>query len=236
MGQPAHMGPPGPGGMQGVPPPNQGAYGAPPQQGGPYSHPAGMSPQAPQQQQLPSTGPYAPPPGAQRQQPPAPPSMGGSGPMSGPPMGNAPPPPGPGAPPAGPAGGPPRPPPAKVPAKTGPPPPKYPPGDRSHIPEAHRPAFEVLTNHLNRMKQQTPPQQRRVIEDLERRLNNLFDALNCETLSPAIVDQLLVLTKAMEAHDRPAALAIHVDLLTRGSATDEIGIWMSGVKQLIMRM
>lgn len=30
-------------------------------------------------------------------------------------------------------------------------------------------------------------------EDLERRINPLFDALNCETLSRPIVDQLLVL-------------------------------------------
>jgi len=41
---------------------------------------------------------------------------------------------------------------------------------------------------------------------------------------------------AMAAHDRPAALAIHVDLLTRGSQTDDIGLWMSGIKQLIMRL
>jgi protein transport protein SEC31 len=41
---------------------------------------------------------------------------------------------------------------------------------------------------------------------------------------------------AMEAHDRDAALAIHVDLLTKGSQTDDIGLWMSGLKQLIMRL
>lgn len=29
---------------------------------------------------------------------------------------------------------------------------------------------------------------------------------------------------------------IHVNLLTRGSQTDDIGLWMSGVKQLIMRV
>ena len=40
----------------------------------------------------------------------------------------------------------------------------------------------------------------------------------------------------MEAHDRDAALAIHMDLLTRGSLTDDIGMWMAGVKQLIMRL
>jgi protein transport protein SEC31 len=88
---------------------------------------------------------------------------------------------------------------------------------------------------------------------LERRINPLFDALNCETLSQPVVDQLLVLSRggfyhfrymtiaypaysAMESHDRPAALAIHVDLLTKGSLTDDIGLWMSGIKQLIMRL
>jgi len=86
------------------------------------------------------------------------------------------------------------------------------------------------------MRQTTPPQQKRLVDDLERRINPLFDALNCETLSKPVVDQLLVLTRAMENRDRPAALAIHVDLLTRGSLTDDIGLWMSGVKQLIMRL
>lgn len=86
------------------------------------------------------------------------------------------------------------------------------------------------------MRQTTPPNQKRLVDDLERRLNPLFDALNCETLSAGVVEQLIVLTRAMEARDRPAALAIHVDLLTKGSVTDDIGLWMAGVKQLIMRL
>lgn len=32
-----------------------------------------------------------------------------------------------------------------------------------------------------------------MVEDLERRINSLFDALNCETLSKSVVDQLLIL-------------------------------------------
>ena len=95
----------------------------------------------------------------------------------------------------------------------------------------------------------------RLVDDLERRINPLFDALNCDTLSKPVVDQLVLLTNgmiphllftslshllilgvAMENRDRPAALAIHVDLLTRGSVTDDIGLWMSGIKQLILRL
>lgn len=86
------------------------------------------------------------------------------------------------------------------------------------------------------MRQTTPANQKRLVDDLERRINPLFDALNCETLSKPVVEELVSLTRAMEARDRPAALAIHVDLLTRGSQTDDIGLWMSGIKQLIMRL
>ena len=40
----------------------------------------------------------------------------------------------------------------------------------------------------------------------------------------------------MEAHDKPAALAIHVEVLTRESQTENIALWMSGIKQLILRI
>ncbi|KAJ6498125.1 hypothetical protein C8R47DRAFT_319944 [Mycena vitilis] len=205
---------PGPGQQQ--PPPGF-ARPTPPSGHNPYDAP----PQQQQQQQQQQPGPYGPPPGSQQQR------------MAGPPQGlGGPPPPGGGPPPPGP--------PSAVAAASrapkGPPPPKYPPGDRSHIPEAVQPAYAVISQQLAHLRETTPPQQKRLVDDLERRINPLFDALNCETLSPSVVEQLLVLTRAMESHDRPAALAIHVDLLTRGSQTDDIGLWMSGVKQLIMRL
>ncbi|KAF6753615.1 hypothetical protein DFP72DRAFT_1010406 [Ephemerocybe angulata] len=234
-------------------PPPQGPYGAratpppqhhqqPPPPPGPYA-PQGVQHQPSQQQQQqqfhqqqhqqhqqqqqhghappPPSGPYAPPPGSSSQGlPPPPPSARlGSG--------------GPPPPPGGPASGaPPRAP--AAPARQGPPAPKYPPGDREHIPDHVRPAYNVLVENLNRFKQTTP--QKAVVQALENRLNGLFDALNCETLSPPVVDMLIVLCQAIGAHDRPAALAIHVDMLTRGSQTDDIGMWMAGVKQLIMRL
>ena len=39
------------------------------------------------------------------------------------------------------------------------------------------------------------PQQKRIVDDLERRINPLFDALNCETLSKPVCEQLLVLSQ-----------------------------------------
>ncbi|KAF8828347.1 hypothetical protein HHX47_DHR4000810 [Lentinula edodes] len=201
---------------QATPPPTQSLQQPPP---GPYGPPPGQVPQGPQA----SGGMYAPPPGVRTGpvQPPPPGAAPGAG---------GPPPPPPGAGPVGVA------PPRAAPQKAGPPPPKYPPGDRSHIPEHARPAFEVISKELERLKGSVPLTQKRQVDDLERRINPLFDALNCETLSKPVVEQLLVLTGAMNARDRPAALAIHVDLLTRGSQTDDIGLWMSGVKQLIMRL
>jgi len=74
------------------------------------------------------------------------------------------------------------------------------------------------------------------VDDVERRLNSLFDALNCETLSQYVTDELLNLSQAMAARDRNAALSIHVELLTKGSLTDDIALWMSALKQLIQRM
>lgn len=41
------------------------------------------------------------------------------------------------------------------------------------------------------------PQQKRMVEDLERRIGPLFDALNCETLSPPVCDQLVQLTQGV---------------------------------------
>ncbi|KIK52961.1 hypothetical protein GYMLUDRAFT_63945 [Collybiopsis luxurians FD-317 M1] len=110
------------------------------------------------------------------------------------------------------------------------------PCDRSHIPDYARPAYEVVSREIERLRSSVLPAQKRQVDDLECRNNPLFDALNCETLSRSVVDQLLVLTGALETLDRPAALAIHVDLLTRGSQMGNIALWISGVKELFMRL
>jgi len=94
------------------------------------------------------------------------------------------------------------------------------------------------------------------VDDVEKRLNPLFDGLNCETLSQNVTDALINIARgkspwlrhraihnpdaisftAMQAHDREAAVTLHMELLTRGSQTDDIGLWMSGLKQLLMRL
>ncbi|KAF8837870.1 hypothetical protein BDN67DRAFT_997921 [Paxillus ammoniavirescens] len=221
-----------------APPPGQAPQ--PPQQPGPYAMPPHQTPQLPYAppppvaHAQPQPGHYGPPPPMGHQPPQGPPPRAGGLPLTHHPLAGPPPPQQQGPPGGGPstvstsARAP--------PVSRGPPPPKYPPGDRTHIPESVLPIYNVLTEQLVRLKQTVPPQQKRMVDDLERRINPLFDALNCETLSKSVAEQLLVLTQAMAAHDRESALAIHVDLLTRGSQTDDIGLWMSGIKQLIMRL
>ena len=91
------------------------------------------------------------------------------------------------------------------------------------------------------------------MDDTENRLNVLFDALNNEALSTPVSEQLNDLTEGMyeldmsayiltfavsaiAVRDQRRALEIHLDLLTQGSRTDDIGLWMSAVKQLIIRL
>ncbi|KAH9830086.1 uncharacterized protein C8Q71DRAFT_787175 [Rhodofomes roseus] len=220
-----------------TPPPMQGRLppGAPPQgvpgPSGPYAHPT-PPPHGPPPMGPPGQSQFAHPPPPQQQQP------GPQGQFAPPlPRMNAPP---GGAPPQGPPHGPPRGAPtgngSAALGRTGPPPSKYPPGDRSHISDEIQPVYVVLSGQLERLKQTTPPSQKRLVDDLERRINPLFDALNCDTLSKPVQEKLLVLSRAIEAHDRDGAMALHMDLLTTGSLTDDIGLWMSGVKQLILRL
>ncbi|KAF9226221.1 hypothetical protein BS17DRAFT_776900 [Gyrodon lividus] len=209
-----------------------------PRQPGPYAPPPLQAPQVPYAHPpppahaQPQPGHFGPPPPMSHQPSQGPPPQARGPPQTQHPLTGLLPPQQQGPPGGGPSA---PPPPARAPpAPRGPPPPKYPPGDRTHIPESALSIYSVLTEQLVRLKQTVP--QKRMVDDLERRINPLFDALNCETLSKAVVEQLLILTQAMAAHDRESALAIHVDLLTRGSQTDEIGLWMSGIKQLIMRL
>ncbi|KZT52640.1 hypothetical protein CALCODRAFT_81126 [Calocera cornea HHB12733] len=225
---PPRMPPPGQPRMQ-APPPGRSANGAVPGQPGP------RQPQPPP----PQSGPYAPPPGAS-----ALPSQAMSPPSGQPPQLSR------SSTPSS-VVAPPKP--------AAPQPPKYPPGDRSHIPPSLQPIHQVFIRELEQMKATTPvspgptpatyaerkrrnadgiqqPQQKRVVDDTERRLSNLFDALNCETLSGPVVQQLQQLIGAVQARDLNSAMNIHVRLLTSGTASDNVAIWGPGIKQLLNRI
>ncbi|KAK0197678.1 hypothetical protein F5146DRAFT_1116752 [Armillaria mellea] len=64
---------------------------------------------------------------------------------------------------------------------------KYSPGDCIHISDILRPVYEILPAQLSYLKQ---AYQKRQINQVERRVNPPFDALNCETLSKPVPEQL----------------------------------------------
>ncbi|CAO1624180.1 unnamed protein product [Parajaminaea phylloscopi] len=234
-----------------VPPPGSGPYGAPPGQHGQqgqHGHPLPPQQQQQQQQQMrqqPGPGPYGPPPQGQQQphhpqqHPPQQPGQFPAGAPLGPPGAMRPPgPPGminrsqtPGA-----GAGPPR---SHTPSGARPGPSgasqfKHPPGDRTHIPEAQRGIFQILSRELQRIKAQTPPAQKRMVDDAERRLNILFDYLNNGLLDAKAVSGLQALTQAVDARNQQAALGIHVQLVT--SASGDFAQALVGIKFVLTRL
>ncbi|KAJ4369094.1 protein transport protein S31 [Neocucurbitaria cava] len=218
----------------------------------------GASPYQPPSSSAPPSNRYAPAPGSQPSAPPhggvppprniaAPPSQFSPVPspyapspaQQAPPQAAAPPPRGPpqGPPRAGPPqGGPPRPDsrPGTGQSQTAPPAnaAKYPPGDRSHIPNASRPIYEILEADMQRIKAKAPAQYKQHVADTEKRLNILFDHLNNEDLlKPDTIQQMNELASNIQAKQYDAAVAIFSDLMT--NKNDEGSNWMVGVKRLI---
>ena len=202
------------------PPPNRSINGGHPaapqaQQQGAYSPQPPSGPYAPQPQA--NAGPYAPQPG--QGGPPGPPGGHRA------PSFNQPPPPGPSGTPQ----------PAPAPARAEPPKPKYPPGDRTHVAPKAQPIVQVLTAELGRLRQVAPPGQHKMVSDTEKRLNLLFDMLNCGTLSDKSVDKVLEIVDAIKARDQQRALELHLGMLTGGGAGDT-GAFQAALKLVIQRM
>ncbi|KAG0147287.1 hypothetical protein CROQUDRAFT_91729 [Cronartium quercuum f. sp. fusiforme G11] len=125
---------------------------------------------------------------------------------------------------------------SQAPPKPEPPKSKYPPGDRSHIPEASKPIHVALARLMGQMRQSLPPNQKKLVDDTERRLNVLFDGLNCETVPATVVDELLEIVKAIESRNLQHALQLHISLLTSGVKSDELTTYMPAIKMLITRL
>ncbi|KAK9717564.1 protein transport protein S31 [Basidiobolus ranarum] len=121
--------------------------------------------------------------------------------------------------------------PVSKPSSPAPAQPKYPPGDRSHIPLAYKPIYVKLNGEFQHVRQIAPANQKRMLDDVEKRLNLLFDALNIESLPEDIIEQVQALTEALVKRDFNTAQQIHLDLVTTQFAI--VGQWMVGVKRLI---
>jgi len=98
-------------------------------------------------------------------------------------------------------------------------------GDRTHIPQASRPIFEILNADMERVKGKAPAQYKAHIVDTEKRLNILFDHLNNEDLlKPDTIQELNELAGHIQARRYDEALTIHSALVT--NKTDEGSNWM----------
>ncbi|CAG8755915.1 9088_t:CDS:2, partial [Gigaspora rosea] len=100
------------------------------------------------------------------------------------------------------------------------------PGDRTHIPNAQKPIFTILSNELLRARQHCPVSwtsyfihfeflihKKKPLDDTEKRLNLLFDALNNDEVSPDVIELLLNLIRDLESRNFHNAINIQVQLM-----------------------
>ncbi|KAK5684567.1 protein transport protein S31 [Elasticomyces elasticus] len=206
--------------QQAPPPPMSGGgslgYGAPPPQGQ-YAA-----------QQAQAGTPYGQPPQQQQQQqpPPPPPAAGAAPPPRGPPRNAT-----PSGPPA-PSRPQPvqqqseallqnQPPSQQVPQQK----PKHPKGDRSHIPPSARPIVDILTPEVLRIKSVAPQTFKPQVDDMEKRINILFDHLNNgDLLSQATVEKVVEIARAVESKDWAKATGLLGEM--QGVVGAEGGLWI----------
>ncbi|KAK5175717.1 protein transport protein S31 [Saxophila tyrrhenica] len=111
--------------------------------------------------------------------------------------------------------------------------PKYPRGDRSHIPPSAQPIVDLLSPEIARIKSSAPQQYKPQVDDMEKRLNILFDHLNNEDLlSESTVQEMIGIAQAVSARDWDRALGLFNEMQAAKSATEGTN-WMVGVKRLI---
>ena len=218
------------------------APGAPPPQRqvapNPYAAQQQPSPYAPQQAQVQS--PYGQPP----QQQALPPSQRAGPPPQGPLRSQAAPPPT-GPPPSGPPRNIAPPPsahraslpqtaadPRSQPETTAPPPSaapsksSYPRGDRSHIPARAQPIVDILTPECARIKSVAPQQYMPRVEDMEKRINILFDHLNNEDLlSEETVGQMVEICNVVQGREWDRAQALFKEMQA-AKLESEGTLWM----------
>ncbi|PIA13497.1 hypothetical protein COEREDRAFT_83423 [Coemansia reversa NRRL 1564] len=109
---------------------------------------------------------------------------------------------------------------------------KYPPGDRSHLPAEWKPIVTSLTGHLEQAKKFAAPAQKRMVDDANRRLESLFDLMNCDTvqMKDKLVPVFGQLVTALDSRQYPLALQNQAELM---SINSDITTNLVGVKHLI---
>ncbi|KAJ1926177.1 protein transport protein S31 [Tieghemiomyces parasiticus] len=108
---------------------------------------------------------------------------------------------------------------------------KYPPGDRSHIPDGQKIIFTALTAGLQQARAVAGPTQKRMMDDTEKRLHQLFDLMNGGDLPASLEEPLTALAHALQNRDFNQAHQVYLKLIH--SNFDSSQRWMMGVKRLV---
>ncbi|KYG43306.1 hypothetical protein M433DRAFT_6432 [Acidomyces richmondensis BFW] len=110
---------------------------------------------------------------------------------------------------------------------------KYPKGDRSHIPASAQPILDILTPIMTQIKNAAPAAFKPQVDDMEKRINILYDHLNNQDLlKEDTVKQMVEIAECVQGKDFDRALSLFGELQT-AKQENEGGVWMVGVKRLI---
>ncbi|KAI9220660.1 hypothetical protein BC828DRAFT_438756 [Blastocladiella britannica] len=105
-------------------------------------------------------------------------------------------------------------PPAPAPAPAPAVPVGHPAGDRSHIAPENQPLATSLMNAQQTIRAiaGAQPAQRRLVDDADKRLNQLLDALNNNAVAPNVLASLRVFAQAIDARDWTTAIRVQQEL------------------------
>ncbi|KAJ2444572.1 protein transport protein S31 [Coemansia sp. RSA 2424] len=108
----------------------------------------------------------------------------------------------------------------------------YPPRGRSHLPDAWKPAVSGLAAHLLRAKQFAALDRECMMESAERRLNALFDLMNCDDvkMKDRLVPVFDQLVRAINSRHFPTALTLQAEIM---ALNPDITANVVGVKHLV---
>lgn len=82
-----------------------------------------------------------------------------------------------------------------------------------------------MNEDMHRVKSKAPAAFKAHVNDMEKRLNILFDHLNNEDLlKPNTIEDMVELAQAIRSKNYDQAQAIHIDILTNRNS--ECGTWM----------
>lgn len=103
---------------------------------------------------------------------------------------------------------------------------KYPKGDRTHIPVSAQPIVDILTPAMAQIKNVAPAAFKPQVDDMEKRINILYDHLNNEDLlKEDTVQQMVGIAQCVQGKDFDRALSLFGEMQA-AKQESEGGVWM----------